>query len=571
MRARRGPERGQRLREVLRDPGRAWYVTRTAADVWHFVRDLGAGEYLDWDFSIPAGMPGGYPTPQLVYSRIGVAMATTDEDQVGPYTGSWITSFVSPTAGYGSRSTTGSISTTSLALVDGKLTSASVGRRMTIAGAGAGGVDLDTNIVAVGGPNTCTVSPAASTQVSSAQVTLWPSHRWSSTAGSTVTWTSPSGTTDVGIVVVLLTNGGLAKVAVDGDPTRATLLPTAQQVVDAGTYAASILTTNGGTLQPTDRVLNCYLNGSNYSESKLLATGLASGVHTVTVTATGYAPIVAGSANRTYVTGFAASQPGLVTPATPGALILTTSRVLTQQSALEAVYWWVPPGHPTGDFVGRLHGHEIQLSLTFALDGAPTTIPVGGVVTVPPGSRMVITQTTELRHPHVNAGATKIGDATIVYTLDGEGMTTDTTVTSLITAQLVSGYAAMLPLDPHYDRYTSSGLRGPVTSTSADDTQKGPARAWIGALWTSADRYAMSLELLYPGESTNYWARSAPGHMYVQDRSPSGGLRVNKIYASRIGSPATAEPITPGVVLRGGAVYRFRRIAGGAEQALAGI
>ncbi|MET7867979.1 hypothetical protein [Micromonospora taraxaci] len=571
MRGRFGPERGRRLRAALRDPGRAWYITRQTDTYWHLVRDLGAGEYLDWDFSIPAGMPGGYPCPQLVYSRIGVAMATTDEDQVSPYTGSWVTSFVSPTSGYGSRSTTGSISTTSLSLVDGKLTAASVGRRMTIAGAGVGGADLDTNIVAFGGPNTCTVSPAASTQVSGAQVTFWPSHRWSSTAGSTVTWTSPSGTTDVGIVTVLLTNGGLAKVSVDGDATRATLLPTAQQVVDAGTYAASILTTNGGTLQPSDRVLSCYLNGSNYAESKLIATGLTSGVHTVTVTATGYAPVVAGSANRTYVTGFAASQPGLVTPATPGALILTTSRALTQQSALEAVYWWVPPGHPTGDFAGRLHGNEIQLSLTFALDGTPTTIPVGGVVTVPSGSRMVITQVTELRHPHVNAGATKIADVTIVYTLDGEGMTVDTTCTSLITAQLVSGYAAMLPLDSHYDRYTSSALRGPVTSASGDGSQKGAARAWLGALWTSGDRYAMSMELLYPGESTNWWQRSAPGHLFCQDREPSGGTRINKIYASRIGSPATAEPITPGVVLKGGAIYRFKRIAGGAEQALAGI
>lgn len=563
-----------RLRQALRDPGRTWYITRDGTDFYHLIRDLGGGEFLDWDFRVPTGLAGGYQTPQLVTARVGVPMLPADEDQA-VYSGTWTTSYVDAATGYGSHATTGSINASSgvLTLASAKLTSASVGRRMTIVGAGAAGANLDTNIISVQSATQATVAPAAQTTVSGTPVTLWPSHRYSTQAGATATWTSPDGATDLGLIVVFITNGGLGKVSIDGDASAATLLPTAQQLVDLGTYPATILTTGGGTLAPTDRVVSCYNVGAVYADARAIASGLAPGVHTVTVTVTGYTPTGAGSANRTYVTGFCSGAAGQVTPTTPNALTLATSPVLSMQSAVEAVYWWNPPGATLMDFVGRLHGYEAPVSLTLTVDGAPTSVPVGGSVTVPASSRAVFTQQTSLRHPQVNAGATGIADVTFVYTLDGEGMTVESAYTSLISANLQSGYAAMLPADARFDRYTSSALRAALSATAGDGSQKGAAPAYIAALWTSGGRYALSMELLRPGDTVNGWARSAPGHMFCQDRAPSGALRINKVYASRIGSPSTQEPVTPGTVLRGGAVYRFKRFAdlGAAEQALTAI
>src|SRR5690606_32598678 len=122
-------------------------------------------------------------------------------------------------------------------------------------------------------------------------------YRQSSTSGSTVTWTSPTSTA-VGIRTVATTNGGLAKVSIDGSATAATMLPTAQQMVDSGKYLAGILVANGGTLNPTDRVLDCYSpNAAGTAGYEDLwdvrvgfAEGLSSAAHTVVITATGYLP-----------------------------------------------------------------------------------------------------------------------------------------------------------------------------------------------------------------------------------------------------------------------------------------
>ena len=112
-------------------------------------------------------------------------------------------------------------------------------------------------------------------------------YRYSKTANDTLTFTTPANTNIVGARHCSLTNGGVAKVAIDGDLTRATLLPTAQDLVTAGTLASTVLIANGGTLAPTDRILNNY-GANNWDNKVIYCNDLAAGVHTVVITICNY-------------------------------------------------------------------------------------------------------------------------------------------------------------------------------------------------------------------------------------------------------------------------------------------
>ncbi|OZE95095.1 hypothetical protein CH302_19335 [Rhodococcus sp. 15-2388-1-1a] len=118
-------------------------------------------------------------------------------------------------------------------------------------------------------------------------------YRYSTAAGATVTWTAPAGSTSIGWRSIKTTSGGLSKIAVSGDATLANMLPTAQQLVDAGRYAPSILVANGGTLNPTDRVLDQYASSLNYDVPMTLGANLTPAAHPVVMTSTGYGPVAA--------------------------------------------------------------------------------------------------------------------------------------------------------------------------------------------------------------------------------------------------------------------------------------
>ncbi|MGH2755528.1 MAG: hypothetical protein ACRDLB_14010, partial [Actinomycetota bacterium] len=129
------------------------------------------------------------------------------------------------------------------------------------------------------------------------------SYKRETNAGATATYAAPLGATKLGLRGFKDPNGGLMKVAIDGDATRANLLPTAQQLVDAGTFPNTILVGNRGTLQPTDRVYDAYAATATPDTQETFASGLAASVqHQMQLTVTGYKRAAAGDA-RGYVSG----------------------------------------------------------------------------------------------------------------------------------------------------------------------------------------------------------------------------------------------------------------------------
>lgn len=80
-------------------------------------------------------------------------------------------------------------------------------------------------------------------------------------------------------------------------------------------------------------------------------------------------------------------------------------------------------------FIGNIHGHDTQSSLTIAVDGQPVTLSNGQSAT---GSSLVVTRVSALSDPNTSVHN---GDATVVYTMSPTtGLNIDVTIAWLISA-----------------------------------------------------------------------------------------------------------------------------------------
>ncbi len=122
----------------------------------------------------------------------------------------------------------------------------------------------------------------------------------SSTSNATIQFTTTGSSEKIGVFDQITSSTKLAIVEINGDKTLANKLPTAQQLVNAGVISTSALIANGGTLDPSWRILNSkspqnsvtgdtlFMYGS--SRRVILAENLAPGVKTVKFTVTPYYP-----------------------------------------------------------------------------------------------------------------------------------------------------------------------------------------------------------------------------------------------------------------------------------------
>lgn len=582
---RRRHNRGYLLRAAMHQDGQ-WWISRNGDD-YRFIRSLGEGEFLTQDWRrIISGIPGPYLNlNQIGFGSVGVPMLSVD-DTAGVFDVTGWTHQAGTTAsqGFGMRTVNGSISSGTLTRFTasagaGSFSQNDRGRRIEIPGAGSGGAPLVviTNGVAPDGSWVTWSSPNGLV-VSNVDAVLHASTRWSNTVGNSVTWTSPPGTTSLGVRVTRNTSSGLFRVSINGSNTAANLLPTAQEKVTSGEYPNTILTSNGGILNPTDRVLDCYSPSTIWDDPIAIADGLSSAAHTVLLTVTGTTRI-GGISNRAYVTGFSWST-GFETPATNGASILGTRTWLNAVSALECAHRFAPNFGADGTtpnpnilsrpptFYGRVHGFEDQISISFNIDDVPVVISDGATISV--NSKAIITQISKLYHPD-NAGVV-CRDTTTIYTLDSIGMTIEQEHIWRVPATMWGGYPAMLPLSGAFDRYTNSGLFSPVTSNSADGSRKGERNAWIAVSWMSNGNYATSIELSQ-GLTTMNSGGNNPSldSWWLEDRAPSSGIKINKHYVPWVAETLSPVSISINDVWRFNARYRYAKFPGGAESRLSRI
>lgn len=568
-------ERGAALRAAMRATGN-WWISRTGTD-YKFIRALGGGEFLSYDWRvITTGIPGSYLNlNQLGLARVGLPMLSVD-DREGTYNSltTWTTQ-MAPTAtqGYQAITVAGTIASGLLTRFTatagaGTFKATDKGRRITVPGGSSVGGDLVVLISTVAADGSYVTWSSPNGVVGTYTATLHASSHRSNTVGDTFTWTSGAGVTSLAIRRWANTSGGLAKATIDGSATAANWLPTAQDKVTAGEYSSTILVANGGTLNPTDRVLDFYSGSTTYDDPLVIADGLTPGAHTVVLTVTGYTH-TGGINSYVQPTGMGYGT-GAETPTTAGAEILGTFAWQTGVSAHERAYRFGPQFQADGttvnpnyaskpiDYYGRVHGYENQVSIAFTIDGVSTTITDGTTVAVTTSA--VITQVSEQYHPD-NAPA-KCADHTTVYTLDAEGMTVEHTDTWRVPGAMWGGYPVMLPMASGFDRYTNSGLFQRLTINAGDGSHKGDGAAWTAVSWQAVGKYAQSVELTAGLAALNTSGQNpAMDRWWMEDRAPSSGVKINKQYMPWLASPTTPKSIANGEVWHLKSRYRFKRFA----------
>lgn len=398
-------------------------------------------------------------------------------------------------------------------------------------------------------------------------------YKYTTTAGDTMTWTSPAGVTSVGVSVVEITNGGaLMKVEVNGSLTAADRLDTAQDVVTRGWYANTILVANGGTLNPTDRVMDSYsptTGQNNYAARRVLTADLTAGTHTVKVTATGYNRIGL-SSQRSYVTGFLHALPGtLLTDS--GVAVVNDTVLNAVASAWEYAYYGQPAGTTAPGEMGNIHGWEAEISLTITVDGTVSTPADGARVD---GTRdIIVTRVSQLRHTQL--GTTAVADVITTYRLDRRGLRVDVQTTWNLAIDLTWAWL-MLPVNGSTTNATGQKFNraalmdyagGPVTFTGGSgDLYTGRSKSVAGWAWSTTGKFAVMAAV--PDHTTflNRWAKAGPAYAQLNDRSGN----ITKIYFARV-STTPVDHISAGTVVTSSVRYKVGYFPSGSEASLAAL
>lgn len=556
-----------------------WYVKRRNVDEYRLMRDVGDGFVADHQlirgsFPVtpgPAAGPASEPRPMLL-NDVGVAIPMLPVTfDAGTYTGSgWATvagyfagtfppvtlgldvatATVSTTAG----STT--VTITSGALLPGLRYNT---RRVVIPGAGAAGADLATTVASMAGNGlSFTAGTAAGTSVSGVTATIHPGRRSSSTAAAAVSYTAPVGATSVGAVLGMGSNGGFSTVAIDGDLTRATFLPTAQELVDQGIAPSSILVANGGTVAPTTRILDCFNLVELFTVWQAFASGLDPTVaHTVAITVTGFKR-AASVSTRVIVGGFGYGT-AATRPTTASALPFVAIRCGKSAPVHELAVDHQPTGTSSHVFVaGFNHGYEFETSaLALVVDGAPVTLADDQAVAVAGTATLV--RRSDLYHPQNTA--TRSLTARTSYRLDRAGLTVNTLLEAVVQTVVDSVYFGSFTA-PH--TFSRLQVDKDLTVYNLLDYATYPEGTYVGtgkntsAVWWQPGGQAVVALLVPTAEAqTGGWS---DGSVFASVRNFPSTSQSSKWYARRTGT------MTVGARWAGEVTYVVGRLPDGTDQ-----
>jgi hypothetical protein len=407
-------------------------------------------------------------------------------------------------------------------------------------------------------------------------------YRQSTKAGSTASFMTADLTTAVGWRGIQKSNGGLAKATVDGDSNKANRLPTAQQVVDHGLYSEAILIANGGELNPTDRVLDCFFKSSNYDAKILIGDSLTPGVHTVVLTATGYQPINEQAVgNRVYLSGFCYALDS--TTIESADIDLVDSGSINNEATVSSAWEYADSERPVGSnndplFIGSVHGYE-QLEDTRSCivylgnDAEPTVLTDGALTPAGNAGDIRIIRNSHLYHPDVSNGTTITKTAKTTYTLNHLGLKVDSIVTYHQDMDVKTAYV-MLPVNGvlnaagGFDRARLSNLRDSLTFTGlAGDNRYGFSKSGVVWMWQSAGQIGAMIYVPDIDGFTDNWSNNKATLSSVEDRA--GGL--TKVYISWIDVDNPFYRVHKGFIKERTQQYLMGYFPDGAESALASL
>lgn len=390
------------------------------------------------------------------------------------------------------------------------------------------------------------------------------SYTRTTTAGEYVTWTTTTACTAVGLRITLLSNMGFALVTIDGSATAANKLLSAQDYVTAGLLASSALVANGGTLNPTDKLIDQYYAGTAKDLDVELTSSLAAAVHTIVLTCTGYKESAAGGF-RTSITGGFLRNGGPYNISSSDAypcVISALDRISTDiGSAWEYAMQSLPTNATHLTYIGNTHGFETENALIIKTNGVATTLT--NFQKVLPTTSISVTRVSALHHPDIAAGGTDIASALTHYSVYSSiGLSVKWSITNLLSGIVNPFYAAMLPVNPSYSMAGSVGAISDASLTNNNGSANLAFRSNAAYFWNPSGNDAIALLLPDMASSVNNWRLSHPRYLWFEDRV---GGALKKLYVTRA---YVDEYYEAGAVWSGSCFYTAQQFAGGANSEL---
>jgi hypothetical protein len=368
------------------------------------------------------------------------------------------------------------------------------------------------------------------------------------------------------------TNVGLALITINGDNTLATELPTAQQLVDAGTYANTILVANGGSLNPTDRVLDQYGVTANYSGPgagayQLFAKNMTPGVHTVRITATGYKRAAATDARTVMylILVYGKSLHNIASPTYEACLLTDIDLCSTiAPPRVEISYSTRPTGAVNKEWIGHSGSLKYTESPVVTVDGVIT--PLVHLQTVTGAESIVVDMQFGARHTEIGAGATNIGLMDIQYTMRPATGLWITHALAWSMSGVASSYPCMMTVGHNvFDRFNTLGSGTPGTDlTIGDNSRNFNTSQGVGYAWDFDGKVGMLMHIPDLTKTVEDWSNTFSEQLWWSDIGADGGTW-KKLYATRFQSD---EAFTNTTVWQSEANYRAQWFQEGANAAL---
>jgi len=361
--------------------------------------------------------------------------------------------------------------------------------------------------------NGVTVSAGWSATVSDAQ---WGGRQdTTSNTNAYAELVTPAGVTEVGIYGLKNTTAGVQLVTIDGSKTAADLLPTAQQLVDAGTLVATALVGGGGTLNPTDRVYDMYAAAATATKT-WFSQSLAAGAHTVRITNTGYRHTSATN-DLVFLYAFLAYGPGVHTLDHPLPFFETlyTVESAVTEAVWEYAYNITPTGATNPEWIGHTGSFKFINLPAITVDGAAAD-PAFWANTG--GGEIAVTMQFGARHTEIDAGATNIATVDMTYKINPTVGFSIIHSTTWWRGGSGYGYPGMLATDHSvFDRFATPAATAGADLTADDGSYHFNTREPYAWTW-DADGY-LGILMYIPNlqKSVANWAYSPNYQLIWED------------------------------------------------------
>jgi hypothetical protein len=320
---------------------------------------------------------------------------------------------------------------------------------------------------------------------------------------------------------------GFLKVLIDNNATLANMLPTAQQFVNNGTLSSSCLTTNGGLLAPTDRLLYGKSPGSNailpihsdlsyFTSSRrlIIANNLPLDTHIVRFIITPYSAIN-NSTKTVRLTGiwFNDSSINITKPGVSFEPI-SNSNLMSTNSDNNFAFSFIPQGLSVtqAEWLGH-SGSQFKSTTSMYKDGyLLTSVPQGNYTHLCNEFKFNITG--YCKHSLIG----KVSTYSQSYTFTAKDGVKINTVYVWGYPGTATGYLPQLAVNEPVNKATAWEANQNYILNNDDESYKYNQNATAGYIWNPLTSWGILCAI---GDTTN---------LLIQDRS--GGI-INKLYFRR--------------------------------------